>query len=411
MKLRSLVASALLATTSLLGLGCDEGDRVGANTDDVTDVKHTDVEQQSIGNCWLYAEASWVESMQLSATGTTLDVSQSYWSYWHWFKQIQRDGASSIETGGFMSEANEIILERGLVVETAFVREDAQAEMSSAQSRAESKINQELSTGRLATRQARSDGALVRKIMDEAWGLKPEVRAWMDAAFGTTGARTFRTNATKDGTPVQRGRDVWARYPRLDGATVKLVDVSLEQAIQEWKEVVYPSSPSARREFQIRVQRALHAGAPVLITWLVDFNAMESQPGSLQGSFNTTTLRNAGKAGSQGGHMTVLEDYQVMTQQYGLLAAGVTLDPTKPTDAAKLAAALLPSSTVQFFRVKNSWGALRDERSSVPGFPGYHDLHVGYLNGPITWCEGDEKGAACSGSATPLQNVVLPPGF
>jgi len=109
--------------------------------------------------------------------------------------------------------------------------------------------------------------------------------------------------------------------------------------------------------------------------------------------------------------MTVLEDYQVMTQQYGLLAAGVTLDPSKPADAAKLAAALLPGSTVQFFRVKNSWGALRDPRSSAPGFPGYHDLYVDYLNGPITWCEDGEQGAACSGSATPFQSVVLPPGF
>ena len=154
MTIRSLTAAAALAVTSLLGLGCDGGgDDVGSSSDDVTDVKHTPVEEQSIGNCWLYAQASWVESMQLQATGTTMDVSQSYWSYWHWFHQIQRDGVSTIETGGWMSEANGIILDRGLVAESAFVAEDTQGEMSATQARALTKINQELASGRLATRQ------------------------------------------------------------------------------------------------------------------------------------------------------------------------------------------------------------------------------------------------------------------
>jgi hypothetical protein len=123
------------------------------------------------------------------------------------------------------------------------------------------------------------------------------------------------------------------------------------------------------------------------------------------------TLRAAGKAGSQGGHMTVLEDYQVMTEEFGLLKAGVTLDPSNPDDAAKLDAALLPGSVLQFLRVKNSWGALSDPRTEGAGFPGYHDLYLEYLNGPITWCNDGEKGESCSGSATPFQEVVLPPGF
>src|SRR5690606_11628380 len=132
---------------------------------------------------------------------------------------------------------------------------------------------------------------------------------------------------------------------------------------------------SQRRQFQIRVQRALHARAPVVITWLVDFNALDEAPGPRQGSFNMDTLRAAGKAGSQGGHMTVLEDYQVKPEDFGTLKAGVTLDPTNPEDAKKLDAALLPGSILEFLRVKNSWGALRDPRVDGAGFPGYHDLH------------------------------------
>jgi hypothetical protein len=409
MKLRSLLASALLATTSLLGLGCDDG--TSSNTEDVTDVKHTDVERQSIGNCWLYAEASWVESMNLSATGTAFDISQSYWTYWHWYEGITENGDDSIETGGWYWKANEIITERGLVAEKDFISEDSLGEMSSAQSRAESKLNSELKTGRLKTAEARRNGKLVRQVMDEAWGLKPEVKAWMDKAFGTTGRRTFLTTSSKTGTPILRARDFPVRYASFNGETVDIVDAKLDDAIEQWQEVSYPWNESGRRDFQIRVQRAMHAAQPVIVTWLVDFNAMEGKAGDMQGSFNTGTLKNAGGAGRQGGHMTVMEDYQVMTEEFGLLKAGVTLDPTLEEDKAKLDAALLPTSTIEFFRIKNSWGALRDDRASAAGFPGYHDLYMDYLNGPIAWCGEGQSGAACKGSETPLENVVLPPGF
>ena len=65
-----------------------------------------------------------------------------------------------------------------------------------------------------------------------------------------------------------------------------------------------------------------HDRQPVVITWSVDFNALENQAGERQGSFNLTTLREAGRPGGQGGHMTVLEDYAAKTQEFGLLAAG-----------------------------------------------------------------------------------------
>ena len=112
--------------------------------------------------------------------------------------------------------------------------------------------------------------------------------------------------------------------------------------------------------------------------------------------------------------MTVLEDYDAVTEQYGELKAGVTLDPSNPDDQAKLEAALLPSTVIKFFRIKNSWGAFRDDRSSAPGFPGYHDLYMDYMNGPITWCpdvEGAKTPENCKGQARPFRAVVLPPGY
>ena len=63
---RTLALSSLLVLGAGLGVGCAMD--VGSSSSDITDVPQSDVERQSIGNCWLYAEASWVESMHLSAT-------------------------------------------------------------------------------------------------------------------------------------------------------------------------------------------------------------------------------------------------------------------------------------------------------------------------------------------------------
>jgi hypothetical protein len=416
---RSLLLSAVLAIAPF-AVGCVADDSVGSGSSDVTDVNHTDVERQSIGNCWLYAQASWVESMHLSATGVKFDISQSYWTYWHWYEQILEEGISEIETGGGFDIASDIVRKRGLITETKFIKEDAVGEMSSRQSSALTKINDELKNGRLKEMSARMDPALVRQVLDEAWALTSSVKGALTKAFGKDGQKTFLDTATTKGTSIIAPSTFEAQYTeRLTNSKAPTVKkTTLDVAMNDWSEAYYPTYgsklDSKRRDFQIRVQKALHDGAPVIITWDVDFNAMESTDATLRGSFNLTTLKKAGKAGRQGGHMTVLEDYQVDTKDFGTLAAGVTLDPNNPTDKAKLDAALLTTSTVKFFRVKNSWGAFRDDRSSAPGMPGYHDLYMDYMNGPIAWCpdvEGTKSSSNCTGTTAPFGSVHLPPGY
>jgi hypothetical protein len=411
------VARALYALPVLLlaSTGCTND--VGQGSDNITDVPHTPVERQSIGNCWLYAQASWVESMHLAATGEELDLSQSYWTYWHWFEQID-DWTTEISTGGNQWTSNDLVLDRGLMADAAFVAEDAASEMSLRQRAALDAINAELKSGRLKDRASRSNPELVRTVLDDAWQLTPEVRAHLDKVFGKDGARTLSGGASVAGTPIIPAKNLAVRYAkRAANGTVTYSDTSLATAISEWRTETYPTWGSdvdqKRRAFQIRVQRALHARQPVVTTWDVDFNAMESGDNERRGSFNLTTLKAAGRPGRQGGHMTVLEDYEAVTEEYGLLAAGVTLDPEKPEDAAKLEAALLPSTTLRFLRIKNSWGAFRDDRASAPGFPGYHDLYVDYLNGPIKWCPNatNPTNESCTGSTNPFDSVMLPPGF
>ena len=88
--LRHLALAALLAVPAVACSSAPEEDAapVEADENEIVNVAQTDVERQSIGNCWLYAHASWVESMNMTATGEDFDISQSYWTYWHWFDQI-----------------------------------------------------------------------------------------------------------------------------------------------------------------------------------------------------------------------------------------------------------------------------------------------------------------------------------
>ena len=106
--------------------------------------------------------------------------------------------------------------------------------------------------------------------------------------------------------------------------------------------------------------------------------------------------------------------FAFLKREYRLDHADACLRVLGDDAVKKLEAALLPSSEIKFWRIKNSWGAFRDDRSSAPGFPGYHDLYMDYMNGPITWCpsvEGAKTSSNCRGTTDPFENIVLPPGY
>ncbi len=84
----------------------------------VTDVAHTISKRQSIGNCWLYAAGTWLESNALSYQNEVLDVSESYWTWWHFYNQLVAPyELEEIATGGSWSQARSIILKHGYVTE------------------------------------------------------------------------------------------------------------------------------------------------------------------------------------------------------------------------------------------------------------------------------------------------------
>ncbi|CAN5924710.1 hypothetical protein BH11MYX4_BH11MYX4_36070 [soil metagenome] len=416
MKLAKLSLIALLALAAPFATGCssaEDGSAPVATDDDneIVNVPQTDVERQSIGNCWIYAHATWVESMHLAATNESFDTSQSYWTYWHWFDQVAGGFSSEISTGGNWTTANNLVRKYGLIAEKDFIAADTTNEMSARQASALATMNESLKSGALKDPASRRDKKLLRKEMDRAWGLTPEVSAMLDKVFGQSATRTFASSrpASATGTPILRGQDFAVAYPSAPGAALQ--QKKLTQAMTEWRQAFY--SPSDKRGFLLRVQKALHAAQPVIITWFVDFNALENRDNTRKGSFSLTTLKELGP-GRQGGHMTVLEDYQAKLPDGRLLEAGKTLDPKNAADAKLLEGALASGTDVQFLRVKNSWGGARPDRAFAPGMPGYHDLYLDYLNGPVKRCaekDGHTDTTDCKSDHTPLQNVVLPPGF
>jgi hypothetical protein len=169
-----------------------------------------------------------------------------------------------------------------------------------------------------------------------------------------------------------------------------------------FSEISYPRDPAQRRAFWKRVQGALHDQVPVITSWAVDFNALTASS-----KFSLAELQRRGP-GRQGGHMTVMHDYQATVPGIGLLEAGKQATP------AQMKAALADGTKIEFVRVKNSWGGIRPDRWSDAAVAGYHDLETGYLDGPIKKCaekDGHTDPTNCTAEQTPLWDVVLPAGY
>jgi len=414
LRLRTLVPFGLAIATSFAA-ACDDG--TAHSTDDVTDVKNSSVKNQAIGNCWVYATVGWAESLRLTHSGEELNLSESWVSYWHWYEQIaggppDETAVSSLDknqisTGGWWGVGVEIMRRYGVLSEGAFIPEDAEAARSSRQSSALSAINTSLKSGVLSDASKRRDRKVVRAELDKAWGLSAELSAMLDAAYGADVQRTFSKG--KATVPAASSLRVTADIEvgsgasgsgisLLDaiGAPVSRYDVKKRTGKYAWNEVSYPSGASDRRKLLGRMQEAMHDGMPVILTWFVDFAAMKGN------AFQAPPAT----PGRQGGHMTVVEDYQVSNVPgFGTLEAG-----TLVTDPAALDAALDPRATVDFLRIKNSWGSSLAPPNAGEDLRGYHDLHMAYLDGPLTRCTAKDGDACGIKSQTAgLWGLTLPP--
>lgn len=425
-KTRWLTLASMFALASTASVGCaaepasdDEAtdDGTGSSTDDITQVNQSKVKRQSIGNCWLYATTSWLEALNKEATGVEKNTSESWLTYWHWYEQLANGSTrDEISTGGSYGTAADLIVRYGVMIEGDFIPGEAEDEMSNRQSTALNAVNASLKTGALKDLVARRDKKGIRAELDRAWGLSPEMIKRMNVVFGEGVTRTLDRSSYASGraasNKIIRPKDFPAKL--VDPQTKQKVNATLADALGvsgggwwaaregklAWNELNYPSDTRGRREFWKRVQKALHDGQPVITSWKVDFNALSS---SSVFSLEELTRRGPGR---QGGHMTVMHDYQAEVPGLGLLKAGEQATPDQ------MQRALSDDTKIQFVRVKNSWGGIRPDRWNEAALPGYHDLAMSYLNGPIKECpENVTDPNRCTTQVTPLWDVVLPAGY
>ncbi len=378
-RLRTFALSTL-AATSLVFTACGQSTPQTSDTL-VTDVAHTIVKRQSIGNCWIYAQATWLESLMLTQTGANLDVSESYWTWWNWYDQIVNSSISEIETGGWWSTSANIILRHGFVLEGEFVASENGVEMSGAQKSALALINEALQPGGELGRRNRRTPARVRKVLDQAFGAK---MANAEAVARKASTTIVGKNALGQATTLEQA---------LKG-----------DASSKWRTVNFPSAwgedtqisnaqQAQRTALLKRVMRALNDKKPVVMSFMVDFNALDIQ----DATFKKSVLDAAGP-GSQGGHMVVLEDYTVTdVPGIGAIGAGEVSPELK-------AAALL--GKIATLKAKNSWGKNRPDRGLTDG---YTSFDAAYLFSQLAWKNGDD--ADDVSYYTTLTDFVLPPGY
>jgi hypothetical protein len=386
---------------------------VTGDDDELVDVSNTDkVSNQSIGNCWVYATSAWAEALHRGYTGEQTDISESYVSYIDWFHGIQDgdfDDKEGLQTGGWFFEAAGYLADYGVMEEGTFIPEEATAEKSSRQASALAAINASLKSGVLSDAAKRRDPNVVRDELDKAFKLNPDVISLLDATFGHDLSRSGSKATFPAGKGFRASTDFGVGKYKPTGQVLSLADATgtapyagarTRSGQFAWNETSYPysNSPTAVRSFFKSMQVALHKSRPVVMTWFVDFNAMNRTTGVFANIPATP--------GRQGGHMTVLEDYQVSNVPgFGTLAAG-----TLVTDQAALDAALDPSATIDFVRIKNSWGSAYEAAAGTTDLKGYHDLYYPYLTGMIPRCDKKDADGKClpQSPSRGLTGFVLP---
>ncbi len=465
MKRKATMKRSLLGaiTASLVLFGCtaqgvDESpDDIDDISSSVSDVPQSPVKRQYIGNCWLYATAGWAESLHLSATGKVLNLSETYWTYWDWYRTILDGNIEAItrdDIGGFFSEAAEIIATYGLMLETDFVPGETDISGAERQQRALAAIRAALTkkpaqpskdeliaqvAGKLATKKARSNPELVRATLNEAFQLSKNVAANLAKVFEAKTAH-HRSVDTLDPSVVEsasilRSKEFKIQYKagpfsRARASTLDRIlppkgsDQAPQDGANYWHRVAYPGAAEIadkatrareRRRLQIRAQRALHDEQPVLIEWYV-----ANGGGDSEGAYRQAPAVFQGG----GGHLSIVHDYGVKLPNGEELPVGVDLVEQFNRNMikgdlvqafrlwAKLNAALDDDAKLVMFRIKNSWGL---GGNSLPSLPGYYDLYREYLDNDAIVLQGlgctpeQYDWEDCSGA--PLQAFVLPPGY
>lgn len=363
---------------------------------ELTDVSPTTPKRQSTPTCWLYSMATFAEAMHLRATNQELDLSEAYWTYWHWYDQLTggvidyaQGKAVTLDTSGNWPLAAELIARYGWMHEADFLPEEAGLVRSQRAFDALTTIEAALQPGGELHGDASREPAHVLDVLDRAWRLSPAVVREMRAVFDPARERDLRDPALAATARIHRSRELAAN----DGLTLEdvlgsspvleagqNVSDAPRQGPHAWTVITtsrYDDTPESAQRNRIilkLVQATLHSHRPVYMLWAADDRHIDAS-----GTFRADVQDPTATAGYK--HLSVITDYEVAdVPGFGTLPAGVL--ETRPE---ALQAAFDDRAKVRFFRIKNPWwGSYPKDGTLIPfthGTGGYNDLDLDYLSG------------------------------
>jgi hypothetical protein len=376
----SLLSSALLTVACQPPLDSDVK---------VTSVAHTPVKRQAIGNCWLYAHATWLESLLKHTTGQEINVSETYWTYWDLYEKILANEPipdKELNAGGSWYRSKSIIQKYGWVEEGQFIASESEQVMSQAQDCAEAYI---LAQGK--------PGGTLHSINSRT----PEhVKAELNKAFSCYG--TIHLNMEEAWNIRHKAEDTLLRDVKSGDEDTLAVWLNRWQEISspgynswgpyEGKKLGTVAEFAGFKKMEQRIKTALNDHHPVVISFFVSFNAPDPN-----GYFNLNTLAKSGSLGDNGGHMIVLHDYTVkgIPAEEGFTTLG-------EGDLAPELKEIALKGDLDYLVAKNSWGYDRVDRPWLKN--GYSRITWDYLQNRYF----DED---ISRFQPFLRSVILPPGY
>lgn len=381
--MRNLCMIRPLMAVLFLSWGCSESD---TSRPAVTIVEQTPVKRQSIGNCWLYAQASWLESLLKTSQGAEVNVSESYWTYWDFYHKLMNrdemleDGV--LNTGGTWSLSRWIVSQYGWVEEGIFIAPESEAQISDAQLCAEKYILGAVREGGKLDPLLPRTSERVHAALREGFSCGGRWLIDMDGAYAQR--HPSRETLVRNGAGEERTLEAWLR------AWTEVRNPAHEYwAGFESKKLPSPAAMDRYAQLERQIKKALNDHHPVVLSLFVSFNAPDAW-----GLFNLTTLASRGYLGTTGGHMLVLHDYAVAEAPgRGVLGEGDLSEEEKQ---------LALEGQLSYLVAKNSWGRDRPDRPWLGD--GYSRFTWDYL----TKTYYDEE----AGRAYPfLQSVILPPGY
>lgn len=426
--MKKTIASLLLSGSLLNACGAQPS----TSETKVTQVPKTIAKMQSIGNCWIYAMTGWLESLYLQAHRSNIDVSESYWTYWHWYEDIvalrgdYKDYATmkikngqevfDVDTGGNWSIAAGIIQNHGFLFEHEFSSPEARDAKSVLQH--DAKVN---------VAKALMEGGELQKAYQEDPAKFPEVlKAFMNKEFKVD-IDLLEKKA------IQHLNETQLNSSRIVGTKVSLAEL-VGNGAEAWRSISIVSKKVRNaKEFSAadiahqdevfrRVMTALNNGSPVVMSFRLYWEAFDDETQDNRRVFSYEPIRRILESGEeldpeqQGGHMLMLTDYSVEVErsrfseddlsaikdklaesQFSASPEKVSLGFGNLDDKHKKTAA--DFGKLIKLEAKNSWGVTRFDR---PLYDGKTDFTRDYLtlSAPYGKDKNESRG---------LTNFMVPP--